>query len=128
MTDHRLHDNTTFVILSGMATVGERYQLVIERHARETLKVRPGDRAVEIVDGDRLIVTFLPGRHRRSLRGRLGGRGRIADFADYRDGDALSGAARDEDTPPVEEAPVEDTPPVEEAARDEDAPRDEDAG
>ena len=76
-----------------MATVGERYQFVIERHARDALGVRPGDRAVEVVSGDRLIVTFLPGPHRRSLRGRLSGKGRIADFAAYRDSDALSDAA-----------------------------------
>ena len=72
-----------------MATVGERYQLVIERHAREALKIQPGDRAVELVDGDRLIVTFVPGPHRRSMRGMLTGRGRIEDFAAYRDGNEL---------------------------------------
>ena len=54
-----------------MATVGERFQLVIERHARLALNVQPGDRAIEVVDGDRLIVFFAPGPHRRSLRGRL---------------------------------------------------------
>ena len=80
-----------------MATVGERYQLVIERHAREALKVQPGDRAVEIVDGDRLIVTFVPGPHRRSLRGRLAGHGRIEDFAAYRDGERLPELARREE-------------------------------
>ncbi len=79
-----------------MATLGERYQIVIERHAREALKLRPGDRAVEVVDGDRLVVTFVPGPHRRSLRGRLKARGRVADFAAYRDGEALSEAARRE--------------------------------
>lgn len=73
-----------------MAIVGERYQVVIERQARERLGVRPGDRAVEVVDGDRLIVTFVPARHRRSLRGLLKGEGRIADFAQYRDAGILS--------------------------------------
>ena len=76
-----------------MATVGERFQLVIERHARLALNVQPGDRAIEVVDGDRLIVFFAPGPHRRSLRGRLGGAGTIEDFATYRDGDALPEAA-----------------------------------
>lgn len=80
-----------------MATVGERYQLVIERHAREALKIQPGDRAVELVDGDRLIVTFIPGPHRRSLRGRLVGQGHVEDFASYRDGEQLPGMARRED-------------------------------
>lgn len=73
-----------------MATVGERFQVVIERAAREQLGVRPGDRAVEVVDRDRLIVTFIPARHRRSVRGRLRGAGTIDDFASFRDGPALS--------------------------------------
>jgi bifunctional DNA-binding transcriptional regulator/antitoxin component of YhaV-PrlF toxin-antitoxin module len=76
-----------------MATVGERFQLVIERHARLALNVQPGDRAIEVVDGDRLIVFFAPGPHRRSLRGRLSGGGGIDDFAAYRDGDALPEAS-----------------------------------
>jgi bifunctional DNA-binding transcriptional regulator/antitoxin component of YhaV-PrlF toxin-antitoxin module len=80
-----------------MATVGERFQLVIERHAREALKIAPGDRAVEIVDGERLIVTFIPGPHRRSLRGALVGRGRIDDFGAYRDGEQLSESSRREE-------------------------------
>jgi bifunctional DNA-binding transcriptional regulator/antitoxin component of YhaV-PrlF toxin-antitoxin module len=73
-----------------VATVGERFQVVIERAAREQLGVRPGDRAVEVVDGDRLIVTFIPARHRRSVMGRLRGRGTIKDFAAFRDGPALA--------------------------------------
>ena len=76
-----------------MATVGERFQLVIERHARLALNVQPGDRAIEVVDGDRLIVFFAPGPHRRSLRGRLAGSGAIEDFAAYRDGEALPEAS-----------------------------------
>ena len=76
-----------------MATVGERFQLVIERHARLALNVQPGDRAIEVVDGDRLIVFFAPGPHRRPLRGRLRG-GTIEDFADFRDGETLPAAAQ----------------------------------
>ena len=76
-----------------MATVGERFQLVIERHARLALNVQPGDRAIEVVDRDRLIVFFAPGPHRRSLQGRLGGSGRVDDFAAFRDGDALPEAS-----------------------------------
>jgi bifunctional DNA-binding transcriptional regulator/antitoxin component of YhaV-PrlF toxin-antitoxin module len=92
-----LHDDRRIVILGIMATVGERYQLVIERHAREALNVRPGDRAVELVDGDRLIITFVPGPHRRSLRGRLSAGGRIEDFGAYRDGEQLAALARRDD-------------------------------
>jgi AbrB family looped-hinge helix DNA binding protein len=82
-----------------MATVGERFQMVIERAAREQLGIQPGDRAVEVVDGDRLIVTFLPGPHRRSLRGRLSGKGRIADFSAHRDNGSMDDAlAREHQT------------------------------
>jgi bifunctional DNA-binding transcriptional regulator/antitoxin component of YhaV-PrlF toxin-antitoxin module len=94
MTLLSLHAQCHFGILARMATVGERYQVVIERKARVALNVRPGDRAVEVVAGDRLIVTFVPARHRRSLRGSVGTRGRIEDFAAYRDGDGLPKAAR----------------------------------
>lgn len=54
-----------------MATVGERFQVVIERDVRERLGIRPGDRAVETVEEGRLVVTFLPPTHRDSLLGLL---------------------------------------------------------
>ena len=68
-----------------MATVGDRFQVVIERDARRELGVRPGDRAVETVENGRLVITFLPARHRRSLMGRLAGPGREVDVAGERD-------------------------------------------
>ncbi|MGH9380138.1 MAG: AbrB/MazE/SpoVT family DNA-binding domain-containing protein [Thermoanaerobaculia bacterium] len=68
-----------------MATVGERFQVVIERDVRGELGIQPGDRAVETVENGRLVITFLPRRHRRSLRGRLADAGRIEDFAVERD-------------------------------------------
>lgn len=66
-----------------VATVGDRFQVVIERDARRKLRVKPGDRAVETVENGRLVITFLPPKHRRSMLGRLAGPGEIADFADY---------------------------------------------
>lgn len=72
-----------------MATVGERFQVVIERDVRRRLGVRPGDRAVETVENGRLVITFLPALHRQSLIGRLSGTGEIRDFADFRDGTTL---------------------------------------
>ena len=72
-----------------MATVSKRFEIVIGRLVRLALNVRPGDRAIEVVDGNRLIVHFVPGPHRRTLRGRLHGAGSIEDFAAYRDGDAM---------------------------------------
>lgn len=68
-----------------MAVVGKRHRLVIEKRVREQLGVHPGDRAVETVEGGRLVVTFLPARHQRSLRGRLAGPGGPLDFARLRD-------------------------------------------
>jgi bifunctional DNA-binding transcriptional regulator/antitoxin component of YhaV-PrlF toxin-antitoxin module len=86
---------------TGVAVVGERYHIVIEPKVRERLRIRPGDRAVEIVKGDRLIVTFVPARHWRSLRGRLAGRGRIDDFATYRDADLPRAVSRPDDGEPT---------------------------
>lgn len=70
--------------------MGDRFQVVIERDVRRELGIQPGDRAVETVEHGRLVITFLPARHRRSLLGRLTGTGEIDDFADYRDGDVLT--------------------------------------
>ena len=82
-----------------MATVGERYQIVIERGVRNELGIRPGDRAIETIENGRLVVTFLPAPHRRSLLGRLAGPGRIEDFSDYRDGLELPNALAEEHRP-----------------------------
>ncbi|CAN5852669.1 hypothetical protein BH23CHL8_BH23CHL8_10700 [soil metagenome] len=68
-----------------MATVGERFQVVIERDIRAELGVRPGDRAVETIENGRLVLTFLPARHRRSLLGRLARRGGGGDGTEVRD-------------------------------------------
>ena len=78
-----------------MATVGERYQVVIERDARRELGVRPGDRAVETVENGRLVITFMPARHRRSLLGRLAGSEPTMDASTVRDTMADSLARED---------------------------------
>lgn len=64
-----------------MATVGDRFQVVIERDVRRELGVQPGDRAVETIEHGRLVVTFLPAKHRRSLLGRLAGPETVDDPA-----------------------------------------------
>lgn len=80
-----------------MATVGDRFQVVIERDVRRELGVQAGDRAVETVEGGRLVITFLPALHRRSLLGRLAGPGEITDFAGYRDSNTLGDRLAQED-------------------------------
>lgn len=60
--------------------------MVIERDARRELGVRPGDRAVETIENGRLVITFLPARHRRSMRGILAGPGPAPDAVAERDG------------------------------------------
>lgn len=51
--------------------VGERFQITIDKKAREQLGVQPGDRAVEWVEEGRLVVYFVPKPHTRSLLGIL---------------------------------------------------------
>ena len=51
--------------------VGERGQITIEKHIRDQLGVYTGDRAVQRVEGGRVILEFVPGPHRRSLAGAL---------------------------------------------------------
>lgn len=73
MQECRLTYDTATRHTRSMATVGERFQLVIERDVRRKLGVRPGDRAVETIENGRLVITFLPPSHRRSLMGILAG-------------------------------------------------------
>lgn len=49
--------------------VGERYQITIDRHVREELGIRPGDRAIERVEDGRMVVSFMPKPHNRSQLG-----------------------------------------------------------
>jgi AbrB family looped-hinge helix DNA binding protein len=51
--------------------VGERFQITVEKKVREQLGIRPGDQAVEWVEGGRLIVAFLPRPHNESMLGIL---------------------------------------------------------
>ncbi len=67
-----------------MATVGTKYQVVIEREARQKLGIQPGWVAVQTVVGDHLELRFLPPEHDRSLAGSLSGyaKGTVPDPAD----------------------------------------------
>ncbi len=51
--------------------VGERFQITIDKKVREELGVQPGDIAVERAQAGRLIVTFVPKPHDRSMLGAL---------------------------------------------------------
>jgi bifunctional DNA-binding transcriptional regulator/antitoxin component of YhaV-PrlF toxin-antitoxin module len=75
-------------MLNRMTTVGTKYQMVIEREARERLGIQPGWEAVQAVVGDRLEVRFLPPEHRQSLAGSLRryAKGRVSNYgAEKRD-------------------------------------------
>lgn len=49
--------------------VGERYQITIDKDVRAKLGIKPGDRAIERVEDGRLVVSFMPAPHSRSLMG-----------------------------------------------------------
>jgi AbrB family looped-hinge helix DNA binding protein len=49
--------------------VGERYQITIDKAVRDELGIQPGDRAIERVEGGRLVIDFMPRPHNRSLYG-----------------------------------------------------------
>ncbi len=68
--------------------VGERGQITIEKPIRERLGIRPRDVAVQSIEHGRLVVTFVPGPHRRSLLGALAGQ--------HGPGSAAPGAGEDE--------------------------------
>lgn len=52
--------------------VGHKGQIVIEKGIRDRLGIGPGWRTVQRLVGNRVEVSFLPPRHRRSLLGVLG--------------------------------------------------------
>ncbi len=54
-----------------MSRVGERGQITIDKAIREELGIYAGDETVQRVDGDRIVIEVIPGRHRRSLAGSL---------------------------------------------------------
>lgn len=51
--------------------VGMKGQITIEKDIREALGVQPGWRAVQKLEGDRVVIAFIPPKHRRSLAGIL---------------------------------------------------------
>lgn len=51
--------------------VGHRGQITIEKAIREELAIYAGDEAVQRVEGGRIVIEVIPGRHRRSLAGSL---------------------------------------------------------
>jgi AbrB family looped-hinge helix DNA binding protein len=51
--------------------VGERGQITIEKAIREELGIYAGDETVQRVEGGRIVIDVVPGRHRRSLAGTL---------------------------------------------------------
>jgi AbrB family looped-hinge helix DNA binding protein len=67
--------------------VGERFQITIDKEAREALGIRPGDRAIERVERGRLVVDFMPAPHRESLLGILKRPGQpvITDWQEVKD-------------------------------------------
>ncbi|MGD0456771.1 MAG: AbrB/MazE/SpoVT family DNA-binding domain-containing protein [Terriglobia bacterium] len=51
------------------ATVSSKNQMVIPREAREALGVKPGDRILVVVRGNRVIVLQKPKSHHAAIRG-----------------------------------------------------------
>lgn len=51
--------------------VGTKGQVTVEKPIRDALGVRPGWRAIQRLEGDRLVIRFRPPKHNRSLFGIL---------------------------------------------------------
>ena len=51
--------------------VGDRGQITIAKAIREELGIYAGDETVQRVEGGRIVIDVVPGRHRRSLAGSL---------------------------------------------------------
>ena len=51
------------------ATLSTKNQIVIPREAREALQVKPGDKLLVVVRGERIIVLQKPKSHHAAIRG-----------------------------------------------------------
>jgi len=51
------------------ATLSTKNQIVIPRAAREALRVKPGDKLLIVVRGERVIVLERPRNHHTAIRG-----------------------------------------------------------
>jgi bifunctional DNA-binding transcriptional regulator/antitoxin component of YhaV-PrlF toxin-antitoxin module len=54
--------------------VGIKGQVTIEKEIRDALGVEPGWRAIQRLDGERVVIEFRRPKHRRSLAGVLAGK------------------------------------------------------
>jgi AbrB family looped-hinge helix DNA binding protein len=50
-------------------TISTKNQIVIPREAREAMGVKPGDRLLVVVRGDRVVVLQKPKSHHAAIRG-----------------------------------------------------------
>jgi hypothetical protein len=76
-----------------MTAIGTKYQMVIDRTARQRLGVQPGWVAVQTVVGDHLEVRFLPPEHDQSLAGSLSRYARRAPRTGHAPHGKMTGAA-----------------------------------
>jgi AbrB family looped-hinge helix DNA binding protein len=51
------------------ATLSAKNQIVIPREARQALQLKPGDKILVVVRGDRVIILQKPKSHRAAIRG-----------------------------------------------------------
>jgi AbrB family looped-hinge helix DNA binding protein len=51
------------------ATISTKNQIVIPREARKALQVKPGDKLLVVVRGERVIVLQKPKTHHAAIRG-----------------------------------------------------------
>lgn len=51
------------------ATISTKNQIVIPREARKALQVKPGDKLLVVVRGERVIVLQKPKSHHAAIRG-----------------------------------------------------------
>jgi len=71
--------------------VGERGQITIEKAIREELAIYAGDETVQRVEDGRIVIEVVPGRHRRSVAGRL--KDKVGRHPDDESWDRLRAAA-----------------------------------
>ena len=57
--------------------VGTKGQVTIEKDLRDALGIAPGWRAIQRLEGEQVVLEFVPPRHRRSLAGILKSKAKV---------------------------------------------------
>ncbi len=113
---------TAVVIMQEESKVGPRGQIVIPKVFRDALRLRPGERMLVELQGDRIVLRRRPRSYAHALRGLHSGLWQGVDAAAYLDEERRGWDQAEGTRGPGETAPCEGPPAEGEGQADEGSP------